>query len=522
MFQDFRQREDGATIETDICVVGGGAAGITLALELAGSQRGVCLVESGGLEPDPDTLALNNGEIVGLPYPPLQVVRLRYFGGTTNHWGGHCRPLDPIDFTKRPWIPHSGWPIDREELEPFYRRAQLICELGPYEYHTDAWRAGLPGVFDFAPQRLQSRPWLVSTPTRFGERYRDDLGRASNVEVLLNANVTEIVASDDARRVVAVRLKTLGGKTGIVRAKVVVLAGGGIENPRLLLASNRVMTAGLGNGRDLVGRFFLEHPSAMIGFAVASEDIQRWIGYFRYVPVTIPAGKGGVRLSPMLSEALQHEKQLLNCAITLGSGYDRSAGYLALRDAGKRLGRGELSGELGDSVLAVLGDLDGAAEGVYRRITGEQVLWFCTNVEQAPNPDSRVTLSNERDALGSPQARLDWRLTSLEKRTTRFACRLLGEELARLGIARMRIDPWLLADDTSWPDIDIRYHQMGTTRMSSDAAQGVVDANCRVHGIENLYVAGSSVFPTGGCANPTLTIVALAVRLADHLKQDHA
>ena len=519
MFQDFRQADDDTVIDTDICVIGGGAAGITLALELAGSQRGVCLIESGGFEPEPETLALNRGKIVGQPYLPLEVVRLRYFGGTTNHWGGHCRPLDPIDFETRPWIAHSGWPIGRADLEPYYVRAQEICELGPYEYDPAAWRSGLPGFIDFAPQRLENRAWLVSTPTRFGQRYRSDVAQAANVRVLLNANVVEIVASDDAHTVTALRLRSLDGKTGTVRPKVVVLACGGLENPRLLLASNRVMKRGLGNGHDLVGRFFMDHPAALIGFAVASQNVRTWAGYVHYLPGGIPSGKGNVRLSPAVAETQQRERQLLNCAITMGWGHDRSPGYLALRDAAKRLSRREVSDKFGEAVLTVVGDLHGAVEGMYRRIADEDVLWFCSNVEPAPNPDSRVTLDGERDALGLPQVRLDWRLTALEKRTTRFVCRLLGEELARLGVGRMRLDPWLLADDTSWPEVDIRYHHIGTTRMSDDPARGVVDENCRVHDMENLYIAGSSVFPTAGYANPTMTIVALAARLADHLKK---
>lgn len=175
--------------------------------------------------------------------------------------------------------------------------------------------------------------------------------------------------------------------------------------------------------------------------------------------------------------------------------------------------------ELGDAVLDMVSDLDGLAAGVYRRLTDQRVLWFGANTEQVPNPESRVTLAAERDAVGVPRPKLDWQLTMQDKEATRRACRMVGEELARLGIGRMRLDDWLLADGDDWQGLDVRYHHMGTTRMSDDPKQGVVDADCRVHGIDNLYIAGSSVFPTSGYANPTLTIVAMAIRLADHLRQ---
>lgn len=518
MLQDFRQRDDGAVIETDVCVIGAGAAGIALARELAGSARTVCVIESGGLEAEPSTQALYEGTVVGEPYPPLEATRLRYFGGTTNHWGGRCRPLDAIDFEPRSWVPHSGWPITRQDLDSFYARAQVICELGPYEYDPAIWRPLLPGLIALRPDRLVNRLWQLSPPTRFGQRYRDDLARATNVRVLLNANAVEIVVNDAATAVREVRLKTLDGKAGTVRLRTVVLACGGIENPRLLLASNRVITAGIGNGHDRVGRFFLEHPHAQIAFAVPTAPLERFRVYSGRVKATTAVGTAVIQAKPGLSEAFQRTERLLNGCVDMGFGYDRSEGYLTLRRVAKTLGRGAMPDDLGGAVLRMVGDLDGLALGLYRRLRDENVFWFGANVEQAPNPDSRVTLDETRDALGLPRVRLDWRLSAIDKRTTRVVCRLVGEELARLGIARMRMDDWLLADDTRWMDLGIRYHHIGTTRMSDDPKHGVVDRECRVHGIANLFVVGSSVFATSGYANPTLTIVALAVRLADRLK----
>lgn len=518
MIRDFRTDGGGAIIDTDVCVIGAGAAGITLARELAGSSRAVLVIESGGIEPEAATQALYEGAVIGEPFPPLDTVRLRWFGGTTNHWGGHCRPLDPIDFETRPWVPYSGWPISRHDLDPFYARAQRICELGPYDYDPDVWRKVAPDLIPFRADKLIDRIWQASPPTRFGDQYREDLRRAENVDVLLNANAVDIVLNEAATAVREVRIKALDGKTGRVRPRVVVLACGGIENPRLLLTSNSVMTAGVGNGHDLVGRFFLEHPHALVAFAVPTNGIARFAPYIHFLDAEIPAGTATIQARPGLSEEAQRREKLLNSCIGIGYGYDRSEGYLAFRALAKELAQGEVPDDFGNAVLRVVRDLGGLAEGLYHRVNDRDLLWFDTTAEQAPNPDSRVTLDDTRDSLGLPRVRLDWRLSEIDKRTARHACRLVGEELARLGLARMRVDSWLMADDGSWNDLGVRYHHIGTTRMSDDPKQGVVDCNCRVHGIANLYVAGSSVFPTAGNANPTLTIVALALRLADHLK----
>lgn len=514
MIRDLGELEDGATIDADIAVIGAGAAGITIARELIGSRRNVLLVESGGFEADAATQALYEGRIAGRPYFPLDVARLRFFGGSTNHWDGHCRPLDPIDFEKRAWVPHSGWPITRADLDPFYARAQAVCELGPYRYESGDWPPLAPRLLGFAPEKVVNRLWQFGPPTRFGEAYRDVLTDAQNVGILTHANAVDIQVNESGSAVRAVALKSLQGKMATLRPRVLVLACGGIENARLLLASDGVEKAGIGNRHDLVGRFFMEHPHALVAFAVRQMDLERFTPYYD----TVREGTTVIRAKPGVSEAAQRRLLILNGCLDLGYGYDRSEGYLALRVLGKALADGRLPDDFGGAILDVVGDLDGMTAGLYRRVRNENVLWFAANCEQVPNPDSRVTLGDGRDALGMRKVRLDWRLSKLEKHSLATMCRLVGEELARLGAARMRIDPWLLSDDDSWRDIEGRYHHMGTTRMSDDPRQGVVNRDCRVHGLANLYIAGSSIFPTSGYANATLTIVALAIRLADHLK----
>jgi choline dehydrogenase-like flavoprotein len=518
MLMDLAQLEPDSTLDADIAIIGAGAAGIALACELAGSGRETWLIESGDFDFDAATQALYAGKNIGTPYAPLDTVRLRYFGGSTNHWGGHCRPLDPIDFERRDWVPHSGWPIERKDLDPFYARAQDYCQLGPYRYDAATWPGVKDKVLPFAPDKLGTRVWQISPPTRFGEVYRDRLVKAPDVRVLMHANVMEIVANADAGAVMAVRLGTLQGRTATLRPRTLIVACGGIENARLLLASTGVEKTGIGNRNDLVGRFFMEHPHALAAYAVRKADLERFALYYGELK---QADGTVLHAKPGLAESLQRERRLLSGCVDLGYGYDRSEGYLALRDLGKNLSSGRFE-RFGRDVLDVLGDLDDAAGGVYRTASHEAVLWLASNSEQVPDPESRVTLGDDKDSLGMRRVKLDWRVSEVEKRNVRAVCTIVGEELARLGLGRLRLDPWLLSDDPRWHDIEGRFHHMGTTRMSDDAKQGVVDRDGRVHGYGNLYIAGSSIFPTSGYANPTLTIVALAIRLADHLKQKGA
>lgn len=502
MFQDARQALDGTTFDTELAIIGAGAAGITLARALADAPFRVCLIESGGIEADAATQALAGGENVGLPYGPLEGTRLRQLGGSTNHWGGWCRPLDEIDFEARPWIPLSGWPIGRADLDPYYVEASRICEAGPFAYDDVAgWeaKAGTTG-FTLPGAGMARRVIQFSPPTRFGARYGAELKGAENLRVLLHANVVNIQASDDAVRVTHLDLATLDGRRQRVRAKAYVLAAGGIENARLLLLSNGVQAAGLGNGSDMVGRCFMEHPhlysmgnlllrdlSPLSALSLADHEID---------------GQG-LRGNFMPTPGFLRAERLQNATFTIGV-----SRRFESRD---EIGPDEhpLTGPLLDLLHDQTGTRDSAPYGIRVGIGGAG--------EQRPNRDSRLTLGETRDALGLKMSRLDWRLAPEDKASLRRNLRALGAAFAAAGLGRLQLS--LPAGD-AWPDdLTGGNHHMGTTRMAADPKDGVVDAECRVHGIANLYVAGSSLFATSGAANPTLTIVALALRLADHLKR---
>jgi len=521
MFIEARSIPSGTRIEADLCIVGAGAAGITLAREFANSGIKVALLESGTMEFDPETQDLYQGAETGRPYLDLTTCRLRYFGGTTNHWGGWCLPLDPVDFEAREGLPYRGWPFGRAALDPFYRRAHPICQIGAFDYdpfHWDVKGDRVPPPFTgphFICKTLQQSP-----PTRFAAVYGPELRAAPNISVYLGANLLRFEAGADGATVREAAVGTLGGGRFAVTARKFVLAAGGVENARLLLLSNAQRPRGLGNDNDLVGRFFmvhLEYGSAVI----AVTDPYTYMEFNRPWRADAPT-----RPFVGLSDDTMRQKRLANTRITWGyqmkplpKGLDA-----LLRLAGKEK-RAPGSGPAGD-VLSVVRDLDSLAGYGWNRVAlhhgspVDSVTVRCHS-EQMPNPDSRVTLGGERDALGCNRVALDWRLTEADKRMVNETHALLATEVGRTGFGRLR---YLLGDDlTSWPE-ELRgnEHQMGTTRMHSDPKQGVVDPQCRVHGVENLYVAGSSVFPTSGAANPTLTILALTLRLADHLKERFA
>jgi choline dehydrogenase-like flavoprotein len=502
---------DGAQLDGEVCIVGAGAAGIAIAMEFVGTPTRVVLLEGGGFDLEGPMQALYRGEIVGRPYYPLDATRLHYFGGTTGHWGGFCAPLDPIDFTTRAWVPHSGWPITREQLDPFYARAHPLLDLGPFDYRSTYWerqdqrRTPLP----LDRSVLEEKMWQFSAPTRFGSKFRRALTDAPNVHLLTHANVVTVMANESARTIDGVQVRQFDGRTLLVRARQFVLACSTMQNVRLLLASNDRATLGLGNAHDQVGRYFAEHLEMPAGTAVLTrpQSMQHYAYDF---------GITKARAELRLTDAQQQARGVLNATVALEpapeSGEALST-FEAESPEDVELFRRETKDSLTADMKSTAQPYDAA------RVQQKPFFTLVTRQEQAPNPDSRVTLSTERDALGVPRARFDWQLTPLDKHSMRTLYRSVGREFGRLGIGRVQFRDWLLSDDLTWPSlVSGGWHDTGATRMHDDPKQGVVDANCRVHGLSNLYLAGAGVFPTAGSANPTLTLVALALRLADRLK----
>jgi choline dehydrogenase-like flavoprotein len=508
---DTRTLPNGSLLEGDLCIVGAGAAGISMALEWIGAGRKVLLLEGGGFGYELAMQDLYRAENVGLPYYPLQAARLHYFGGTTGHWAGFCAPFDPIDFTRREWVPHSGWPIRREDLDPFYARAHRVLELGPYEYEAGDWQRRDP---ELVPLPLDTRAmwtkmWQFSTPTRFGTHYRADLVGAPDVHLYTHANVCEVEANESLTAVEGLRVRMLDGKEHRVRARHYVLACSTIQNARLLLASNRRAAAGLGNAHDLVGRFFMEHLEMPGGNLMLGAPHAARMKMYR---MQFGSTKGRGELA--LTEAVQRERRILNGTVSLAPGAAGAVAQSTFQWATPALLEAFHIWEAGGRQGPPPEGLPGPPPATD---APPRFFHVATRQEQAPNPDSRVTLSRERDAMDMPRVRLDWRLTELDRRSFRVFYEVMGRELGRSGAGRVQILDWVVGD--GWADsLGGGWHHMGTTRMHENPRQGVVDANCRVHGLGNLYVAGASAFPTAGAANPTLTLVALTLRLSDHLK----
>lgn len=512
--------EGDAEMECDLCVVGAGAAGITIAREFAGSDVQVCLVESGGLDYEDDIQDLYEGDAVGRPYS-LSRSRLRYFGGTTNHWAGFCKSLSAITFQERPWVPHSGWPFGQEDLQSFYLEAGSLCELGDAIDDERLWTELDAEADRFDADEVRLAFWRHSPPTRFGDVYGESLEQAPDVRVLLHASVTNIQTNEASSAVEQVDVCSLHGKTGRIKARLYVIACGGIESARLLLLSNRVEPDGLGNRNDLVGRFFMEHVHVRCDALIAPDRMQSIHPY-------LPYHHKDSLFSPSFesAETLQRREQVLGSQARLITSSGAGPALKAATRLWRDVENGRMPDEFADQISTIIRDLDDIGYYAYRRfVVGRQPYTPISSafllflVEQAPNAESRVMLSDERDALGLRRARLDWRLTEFEKRSVLTFVRSLGGELARLDIGRLRLPEWLTDGGSSWPpDLQPGFHHMGTTRMSANPKQGVVDPHCRVHHIDNLYIAGSSVFPTSGHGTPTLTVIALTLRLAKHLK----
>lgn len=529
---------DRTELAADVCIVGGGAAGITLALELECQQLRVCLLEGGGFSLDERVQSLYDLDSVGYPIRENFMSRVRYLGGSCNLWAGRNMRLSPIDFERRDWVPNSGWPFGYAELEPYYERAERVLRIPAHGRFAE------PGaIADSEPleRAVFARPdvapaialWGIK-PMRFGKAYRSALRRSRGIGVYLNANVTAIEASRGGQSIERLSIRTLGGKRFSARARVFVLAAGGLENARLLLVSRDVHANGLGNRHDVVGRYFLDHPRAIAGRIRVREDVS--LPYL----TGIPLADGKVQLGIALADEIQRREGVLNSYLsvepalseTAEKQYGRSVNVMKVLlrkgHAGQRFDLSSMNMSDVRDMVYLLTPKEIMPHFLYRpyamlkrrvrrrRKAGNlTVINFC---EQVPDPESRVRLGSERDELGLNRLVLDWRVGAAERRSIEVLHRVVGGALREAGIGTLEKS----IDD----EPDVQYtdasHHMGTTRMSDDESRGVVDRDCRVHGLANLYVCGSSVFPTVGYANPTLTIVALTLRLADHLRNGNS
>jgi choline dehydrogenase-like flavoprotein len=498
MLIDAQQLDDRSAIEAEVLVIGGGLAGLALARQLANAGLDIAVLESGGEQPDARTQSLYEGRAtLGAPGNTTKDVsdflvasRQRYLGGSGNVWGGKCAPLDPMDFQSREWIPHSGWPVTRAELQAYYDRACDLLELPKFGVRDGAIAKVREGMLSGRSTLFTPRPRCYTRYTGGGSggtqytEYKRATTNHTRVRVYLHANVTRIQAGADGQAVQSLTVQCLNGRAHQARGRLYILATGGIENARLLLASNDVHAGGIGNESDWLGRGFLVHTTILRNPDTSASILR--------APADMAAYDITAQEKPHIvigvSDRAQTQMRTGNFTATL-------AGDLRSTPASTA------------AVHTLVSRLSGAA------VARPMAIYFM--VEQTPNRDSRLTLSTEsRDELGLPRVQLDLRyddtsLDSLERMTA-----VLGGELGRLQAGRLQ---WSASRDQVVPTMSLSRHHMGATRMASSPRHGVVNAQGRLHAVDNLYVAGSSVFPTSGIANPSLTLLALGFRMGDHI-----
>ena len=524
---DLRTLPAGSVITRGICIVGGGPAGLTIATEFANTHHDVLVIESGSrAREDQFSTSLNEIESLGVPrVNPQRKVRNRVLGGTSHTWSGRCTPMDAIDFEQRPWVPCSGWPLRQQELGPYLERAARHLGLIPMNYDQAALLKELALVDRFNGSDgsdLQTVFWQFSRRSainddyvRFGPRFARL--SAKNISVLTNATVTQITTNQDGNHVSELEIRAPDGRISHIRAQFIVLAAGGIENARLLLASNRQDPHGVGNQRGWVGRCLMDHPRAVLGTFEpgAIPKVQTEFGMYRH-----PSGAKvmrGVTLTP----EVQRRERLLNCVAWTTQHVADDDAWRALRSIGRANGSDRKA-----LARVVLSHSDQIVKGLWNKfVRGRPLprrleqLNLDALIEQVPDRDSRVLLSNtRRDALGTPIAAIDWHIGETERMTAIRLGHTVNDALASAGLPAATLAPWVRdkrPEDAVFFD---PAHPSGTTRMAENEFEGVVDRDGKVFGIDNLFVAGSSVFSTSGHANPTLMLVALSLRLADKLR----
>jgi choline dehydrogenase-like flavoprotein len=515
----------GSVITTDVCIMGAGVAGITIANEMMHKVGHVVLLESGGEKYDEKAQSSAKANNVPSPYPDPHQTRQRMLGGTSNHWANNTSPLSPIDFEKREGIDNSGWPISYQDIEPYYKRASVYCGTGEEGYDTKYWHEKFSINPLIKPGQSQVLELGIAKaavpPTRFFEAHGAALKDSTNVAVYSMANVIDMVFSRETEKVESIVFMGGNGLKHTVHANEFIMAFGGIENARMMLYFNHKYDNKLGNTYDNVGRHFMDHPTirgAQIYTAVPeiftlfegemTSDYKRFILNFM-----------------QLSESALLDNELTNIRLPVSKStkYDMSSGISSFHTLKERISGKSMSGTVGQHVTNVLMDIDMVTEAVSRKTFDFEIFNSASDfagfevplmMEQTPHRDNRIVLSKETDAFGIPKVNIQWELKEADKDRLWKGLDVVGRELGALNIGRLRS----LKERSSRlfnDQIGFGHHHMGTTRMSNIESEGVVDAEQKVYGTKNLSLAGCSVFVTGGHVPPTLTITATSIRLSE-------
>jgi choline dehydrogenase-like flavoprotein len=548
MLVDTLGRMPGELLPFDICIVGSGPAGIVLAREISGCGLRVCLLESGGDKPAEESNNLNAGAVEsahGYDEQVLREGRRRQFGGTANLWNHEVRgessrhiryvPLDEIDFERRDWVPESGWPFDRRELQPYYDRAEKACGVGILDQSARIEELVTNSHQPWQTEKIASAVSLFGSSRIFLKNYRRELVEDSRVTVILHAALLELQMDPLSRAIVSAQAGTPDGRKFQIRARAFVIAAGGLENARILLLQDTLQAGGLGNQHDMVGRCFMDHPAITLGVLIPSSK-----KIFDQAVVYDQHDVGGQPIMYQLHirpEVMRREKMLNICAVLVPHFKNlRANGPAVLHQllfrAPRFLGRYLAAAPRHDAQNGATAPLSLRQRLLAQYYSQGQCGWSRLGkldrrfgefgvhslVEQSPDRSNRLILQEQTDVFGQRKTKVLWRWNELDLQSIRLAQQIFREELAIAGIgAFLPVEETVGSQPRRFAS---PHHFMGTTRMHDDPRNGVVDSDCRIHDVPNLFIAGSSVFPTGGFANPTLTIVALALRLAAHLQSE--
>lgn len=553
MIEDAHHITAGNRLEADLCIVGGGAAAISLALAYMNSGKSVVIIPGGGMNQTADGIDLYRGKVNPKgSHEPLEENRIRMWGGTTTVWGGRCVPFDPIDFEERSWVPESGWPVDIKDLDNYIERANQLSEAGQSDFDArstfpDKQEEILKGFDDDQMVSWPMERWSI--PTDYSKRYRAELESAPNIRVLLHAHAVHLQLINDGKRLDFVKAACRPGCDFTVHADKTVLACGALENARILLASRDIAPNGIGNSRDLVGRYYQSHRFGVCGYAQLKNPNKDFVYEFEkdtegvycrrrfwLTPAAQEIHQVGNAVGFFfrnVSGASEHRNAMVSMIMlvkTVLGGAKKGPKRLFEVLRGQR---SELASHLwivikdGPSIFTQLGAVAYTRFFQKRRLpmiltpkkSNRFPLFFQT--EHVPLHESRVLLDeSSKDDFGMPRLEVRIKFSEIDYRTVRTFVYAFKERLEKSGLGSFHLteDEKDFLEHPERQHFNSNSHNIGTTRMSLDPENGVVDVNCKIHGVENLYAAGSSVFPTSSHANPTLMIITLALRLADHLK----
>jgi len=471
-------------IKYDVCIFGAGPAGITLARTLAAKGKTIALIEGGGLDYSEESQSLYEGKNIGaLKEERISSCRLRFFGGTSNHWGGRCALPHKYNFERPDFEGLPGWPVKLDDVLAYLNKALEIIDIP-----ANAFSHPRP-PFDSQLFNLDVKA-LSRPPTHFGVKYLNEIKSSSKIHTYINANLVNINLRENGDSLSGTEVHNYNGGRFVFTSKYFVLALGGIENARILLNSDKQIVNGIGNHSGFVGRCFMDSINLEFGrFVVENQQIMRQ----------------GMELNPSVNLMKMHG---IGNAVLAFDPHFPTEYYGRLKELKKAVMDAICKSELTTDILRKFNDFDCQGDGV-----------ITSMIEQSPNPDSRITLDTEQDRFGLRKVKLDWRLSDEDVKTIRVLGVESAKELARMKIARVQLKDFILDDHLKIPSsaVNPHCHHMGTTRMATNPNFGVVDANCKVHNLSNLYIAGSSVFSSCGGVNPTLTIIMLTLRLGDHI-----